>query len=64
MLQSKNKSVVAVNFAGVQKSESSAAVISTLLDSFAQCRGYRDALGESGHHEDGALKNMVGYLSF
>lgn len=50
---------LAVNFAGVQKSKATEAVISTLLASFPKCRGFRDTHGESDDHADGSLRNMV-----
>ncbi|CED84782.1 Spermidine/spermine synthases family [Phaffia rhodozyma] len=51
--------VLSVNFAGVQNSTSADLVISTLLDAFPTCRGFRDVMGESEDSNDGALKNMV-----
>ncbi|KAL7414643.1 hypothetical protein BDY24DRAFT_369746 [Mrakia frigida] len=59
----KTNGILAINFAGIQKTQAASLVISTLLSTFPACRGFRDALGESQDPEDGALKNMVIFCS-
>lgn len=50
---------LAVNFAGVQRSEAASVVISTLLASFPSCKAFRDTHGESADLTDDSLRNMV-----
>lgn len=53
--------VLAVNFAAVQHTAGARAVVGTLLASWPQCAGFRDAMGEQDEAEqDGTeLRNLV-----